>query len=145
MKFKTDAANRTKQRFLACSGYSGGGCRGFTWNLGSTAYEPSQRVLFQALVGARAVPGRPALVGETLAAAHRVEETAPAVTNRPADLLEWFSASRYLPESLMLDSLDNVAPDLAAHHREQGSEKTAILRDVKARIAADDGSSGLER
>jgi hypothetical protein len=135
IRFKTDAANRTKQRFLACSGYSAGGCRGFTWNLGSTGYEPSQRVLSQALVGARHVPGRPALVQETFAAAQRAEENAaPNASDRPTYLSEWLSMSRYLPEDLMLDSLDDVAPDLAAHHRSQGSDKHAILRDVRGRL-----------
>jgi hypothetical protein len=58
-------------------------------------------------------------------------------TVRPRNLSEWLSTSRYLPEALMLDSLDDVAPDLAAHHRSQGSDKHAILRDVKARIASE--------
>jgi hypothetical protein len=55
----------------------------------------------------------------------------------PTDLSEWLSMSRYLPEDLMLDSLVDVAPDLAAHHRSQGSGKHGILRDVKARIASE--------
>lgn len=135
-RFKTNAASRTKERFLACSGYGSGGCRGFTWNLGATAYRPSQRVLSQALVGARHVPGRPALVCDVLAAARRVEESTPvAPSEAPSTLSEWFSTSRYLPEELMLETLSEVAPDLAVHHRSQGSDKRAILRDVKARIA----------
>jgi hypothetical protein len=58
-------------------------------------------------------------------------------TVRPRDLSEWLSTSRYLPVDLMLDSLDGVAADLAAHHRSQGSGKHGILRDVKARIASE--------
>ena len=58
-------------------------------------------------------------------------------TAHPRNLSEWLSASRYLPEALMLDSLDDVASELAAHHRSQGSVKHAILRDVKARIASE--------
>ena len=65
------------------------------------------------------------------------DDSTTAETVRPRDLSEWFSVSRYLPEDLMLDSLDDVAPDLAAHHRSQGSGKREILRDVKARIASE--------
>ncbi|MAF09501.1 hypothetical protein CMK11_03530 [Candidatus Poribacteria bacterium] len=136
IRFKTDAASRTKQRFLACSGYESGGCRGFTWSLGSTAYAPSQRVLSQALVGARHAPGRPPMVTDLLAP-QRVEEASETVeSRRPVDLSEWFTWGRYLPEDLLLASLSEVDSELADRHRREGSSKQAILRDVKARLAA---------
>ena len=135
VRFKTDAGSRTKQRFLACSGYQSGGCRGFTWNLGSSGYQPSQRVLSQALVGARGVPGRPPMVRD-LMAAKRVEEASETVeAQRPVDLCRWLSASRYLPEEIMLDTLAEVDSELADRHRREGSAKSAILRDVKARLS----------
>ena len=137
IRFKTDAGSRTKQRFLACSGYETGGCRGFTWNLGSSAYEPSQRVLSQALVGARHVPGRPALVRDVISATQRVEGPVPTTDDAPTTLSEWLSRSGYLPVELMLSSLSDVALELAEHHRDEGSDKNAILRAVKARIAED--------
>jgi hypothetical protein len=134
IRFKTDAGSRTKQRFLACSGYHTGDCRGFTWNLGSTAYEPSQRVLSQALAGAHHVPGRPPLVTD-ISTAQRVEEISETVeSRRPVDLSEWFSMARYLPEDLLLASLSEVDSALAYRHRALGSEKQAILREVKARL-----------
>ncbi len=137
VRFKTDPGSRTKQRFLACSGYESGVCRGFTWNLGSTAYEPSQRVLSQALVGARDVPGRPRLVKDVLAA-KRVDEASETVeTRRPAGLSEWFTRSRYLPVEFLLESLSEVDSELAERHRALGSEKQAILREVKARLRDD--------
>jgi hypothetical protein len=68
-------------------------------------------------------------------ATKRVEDASETVEAcRPVDLLEWFSASRYLPEELMLDTLAEVAPDLAERHRRDGSSKSAILRDVKERL-----------
>jgi hypothetical protein len=137
VRFKTDAGSRTKQRFLACLGHSAGACRGFTWNLGSTAYEPSRRVLLQAQVGARHVPGRPALVRDVLTAAQQAVESAPTPNTARMTLAEWYSKSSYLPVALMLSSLVDVAPDLATRHRDQGSDKGAILRDVKARIGQD--------
>ena len=134
VRFKTDAGARTKQRFLACSGYESGGCRGFTWNLGSTAYQPSKRVLSQALVGAKHVPGRPPLVRECLSV-RRVEETSETVeSRRPENLSEWFTRSRYLPQELLIESLSEVDPELADRHRALGSEKTAILRDARSRL-----------
>jgi hypothetical protein len=142
IRFRTDAVSRTKQRFLACSGYSTGGCRGFTWNLGSTAYQPSQRVLSQALSGARHVPGRPALVRDVLAAANRGEEQASRPMNvvGPADLADLLEGMKYLPENLLLDALHEFVPELAARHRVEGSHRRSILRDVKARIASGSAS-----
>jgi hypothetical protein len=135
VKFKTNAASRTRERFLGCSGYRTGDCRGFTWNLGSTAYTPSQRVLSQALVGARDVPGRPPMVRDLLAV-KRVEDASETVeARRPVDLCGWLSASRYLPEEIMLDTLAEVDSELAERHRREGSAKSAILRDVKARLS----------
>ncbi|MBT3267733.1 hypothetical protein HN371_11295 [Candidatus Poribacteria bacterium] len=132
IRFKTDAGSRTKQRFLACSGFELGGCRGFTWNLGSSAYQPSQRVLSQALVGARHVPGRPPMVTGLLAP-QRVEEASETVeSRRPENLSEWFTGARYLPLALMLESLSEVDSELAERHRALGSEKQAILRDARA-------------
>ena len=134
IRFKTDTASRTKQRFLACSGFELGGCRGFTWNLGSSAYQPSQRVLSQALVGARHVPGRPPLVRDLLAV-KRVEDASETVeAPRPTSLSEWFSVSRYFPVEIMLDTLAEVDLELATRHRQLGSGKQAILRDVKTRL-----------
>ena len=134
VRFKTDPGSRTKQRFLACSGYQSGGCRGFTWNLGSSAYQPSQRVLSQALSGARDVPGRPPLVRD-MEAARRVEEAYERVSPpAPTDLGEWIGAAQYLPEEIMLVTLAEVDPELAARHRELGSDKKAILRDVRSHL-----------
>ena len=134
IRFKTDTASRTKQRFLACSGFESGGCRGFTWNLGSSAYQPSQRVLSQALVGARHVPGRPPMVRDLLAV-KRVEDASETVeAPRPKSLSEWFSVSRYFPVEIMLETLAEVDSELATRHRQLGSEKQAILRAVKARL-----------
>jgi len=134
IRFKTDAGSRTKQRFLACSGHSSGGCRGFTWNLGSTAYKPSQRVLAQALVGAHNVPGRPPLVRGVLEAQSVEEESETVEARRTVGLSEWFSASRYLPEEVMLETLAEVDLELADRHRRLGSKKQAILRDVEIRL-----------
>ena len=134
IRFKTDAASRTKQRFLACSGFESGECRGFTWNLGSSAYEPSQRVLSQALVGARHVPGRPPMVTDLLAS-KRVKEASETVeSRRPVDLSEWLSRARYLPVELLLESLSEVDSELAERHRQLDSGKQDILREVKARL-----------
>ncbi|MBT3499776.1 MAG: hypothetical protein HOD00_03745 [Gemmatimonadales bacterium] len=134
IRFKTHASSRTKQRFLACSGFESGECRGFTWNLGSSAYQPSQRVLSQALVGARNVPGRPPMVRDFIAA-KQVEDASKTVeAHRPVSLAEWFSSSRYLPEEIMLDTLAEVDSELADRHRREGSGKPEILRDVKARL-----------
>jgi len=133
-RFRTNAATRTKDRFLACSGYGSGDCTGFTWNLSSSAYKPSQRVLSQALAGARDVLGRPRLVRDALAA-RRVEEASETVNGRVCeDLSSWFSASRYLPVDLMLESLSSVDSELAEHHRCEGSPKHVILRDVQVRL-----------
>jgi hypothetical protein len=134
IRFKTDAGSRTKQRFLACSGFGSGGCRGFTWNLGSSTYQPSERVLSQALVGAHDVPGRPPMVRD-LPAVKRVEDASETVdVSRPVNLAEWLSQSRYLPVELMLSTLAEVDSELATRHRLAGSEKHAILRDARARL-----------
>jgi hypothetical protein len=144
IRFKTDAVSRSKQRFLACSGFESGGCRGFTWNLGSSAYQPSRHVLSQALVGARDVPGRPPLVRDLLAT-KRVEDTSETVeARRPVGLAEWFSASRYLPEEMMLDTLAEVDSELAARHRQLGSGKQAILREVRSRLVAVERGTGAD-
>jgi hypothetical protein len=134
IRFKTDAGSRTKQRFLACSGFESGECRGFTWNLDSSAYEPSQRVLSQALVGTRHVPGRPPMV-TALIASQRVEEASETVeSRRSVDLSEWFTKARYLPAELLLESLSEVDSELADRHRQLDSGKQDILREVKARL-----------
>ena len=136
IRFKTDTGSRTKQRFLACSGYESGECRGFTWSLGSTAYAPSQRVLSQALVGARHVPGRPPMVTDLLAP-QRVEEASETVeSRRPENLSEWFTRARYLPVELLLESLSEVDTELADRHRALGSDKQAILRDARSRLGS---------
>ena len=139
VRFKTNAGSRTKQRFLACRGFQSGGCRGFTWQLSSSPYEPSERVLSQALTGARHVPGRPGLVQDVIAGTHGVDEPTPMTDDAPLTLAEWFSKAGYLPLELMLDSLGDMAPDMASRHRAEGSDKSAILRAVKARIAEDSG------
>ncbi len=137
IRFRTHVGTRTKDRFLACSGHESGDCSGFTWHLSASTYRPSQRVLSQALVGVRDVPGRPPMVREVVAA-KRVEEASETVeSSRPADLSEWFSASRFLPADLMLESLSELAPDLTERHRREGGSKHAILRDVKIRLGAD--------
>jgi hypothetical protein len=142
IRFKTDAGSRTKQRFLACSGFESGECRGFTWNLGSSAYEPSQRVLSQALVGARHVPGRPPMV---LLASQRVEEASETVeSRRPVGLSDWFTGARYLPVELLLESLSEVDSELADRHRALGSEKQAILRDARSRLVAAERAVGRD-
>ena len=136
IRFRTNSGTRTKDRFLACAGYSTGECSGFTWHLSSSSYNPSQRLLSQALSGARDVPGRPPLVRDVLAA-KRVEEASETVESRgPVDLSGWLASSRFLPESLMLDTLSEVAPDLADQHRRAGSPKHVILRAVKAKLEA---------
>jgi hypothetical protein len=137
IRFRTNSGTRTKDRFLACSGYSAGECSGFTWHLSASSYNPSQRVLSQALSGARDVPGRPPLVRDVLAA-KRVEAASETVVPRgPVNLSGWLASSRFLPESLMLDTLSEVAPDLADQHRRAGSSKHVILRAVKAELGAD--------
>lgn len=133
VRFKTNAASQTRERFLACSGYSTGECRGFTWNLGSTGYTPSQSVLSQALVGARDVPGRPKLV-KAVTAQEPADSAESSSTEPCVDLVDWLAKSRYLPVDLLLITLADVDVDLAARHRQLGSEKQAILRDVKVRI-----------
>ena len=136
IRFRTNSGTRTKDRFLACSGYSTGECSGFTWHLSSSSYNPSQRVLSQTLTGTRNVPGRPPLVRDVLAA-KRLEEASKTVESRgPVDLSRWLTSSRFLPESLMLDTLSEVAPDLADQHRRAGSPKHVILRAVKAKLGA---------
>ena len=137
IRFRTNSGTQMKDRFLACSGYSTGECSGFTWHLSSSSYNPSQRLLSQALSGARDVPGRPPLVRDVLAA-KRVEEASETVESRgPVDLSGGLTSSRFLPESLMLDTLLEVAPDLADQHRRAGSPKHVILRAVKAELGAD--------
>jgi len=135
-RFKTDVGSRTKQRFLACSGYAVGRCRGFTWNLNSTAYTPSQRILAQALTGARDVPGRPPLVGAKFAAAQRAQDDTPAADDAslPTDMADLWERFRYVPVDQLLDTLAHVDAALAVHHRSLGSEKREILRDVRSRI-----------
>ena len=134
IRFRTNSGTRVKDRFLACSGYSTGECSGFTWHLSSSSYNPSQRVLSQALVGARHVPGRPPLVRDLLAV-KRVEDASETVkAPRPTSLSEWFSVSRYFPVEIMLDTLAEVDLELATRHRQLGSAKQAILRDVKTRL-----------
>ena len=71
-----------------------------------------------------------------LMAAKRVEEASETVGERhPVDLCGWLSASRYLPEEIMLDTLAEVDSELADRHRREGSAKAVILRDVKARLS----------
>ena len=71
-------------------------------------------------------------------AAKRLEEASETVASRgPVDLSGWLASSRFLPESLMLDTLSEVAPDLADQHRRAGSPKHVILRAVKAKLGAD--------
>jgi hypothetical protein len=136
IRFRTNVATRTKDRFLACSGHRSGDCPGFTWNLSSSAYQPSQRVLSQAQTGARHVPGRPPLVRDLLGS-KRVEEASKTVGSHcPVDLSEWFTRARYLPVELLLESLSEVDSDLAERHRTLGSEKQAILRDARSRLGS---------
>ena len=122
---------------MACAGYSAGECSGFTWHLSSSSYNPSQRLLSQALVGARDVPGRPRLVRDVLAAKRAEDASETVASHGPTDLSEWLASSRFLPESLMLDTLSELAPDIADQHRRAGSPKHVILRAVKAKLGAD--------
>ena len=71
-------------------------------------------------------------------AAKRVEEASETVESRGrVDLSGGLTSSRFLPESLMLDTLSELAPDLADQHRRAGSPKHVILRAVKAKLGAD--------
>ncbi|MBT7099930.1 hypothetical protein HN937_21320 [Candidatus Poribacteria bacterium] len=134
IRFRTNVATRTKDRFLACSGYQSGDCSGFTWNLSSSAYQPSQRVLSQEKTGARHVPSRPPLMRDLMASKRAEEASETVETRRPADLAEWCSMAHYLPEDLVLATLLEVDEELAEQHRRAGSAKRAILRDVKTRL-----------
>jgi hypothetical protein len=70
-----------------------------------------------------------------LLAVKRVEDASETVeAPRPVDLSEWHSSSRYLPEGIMLDTLAEVDSALADRHRQLGSGKQAILRDVRSRL-----------
>ena len=70
-----------------------------------------------------------------LMAAKRVEDASATVeAPRPKSLSEWFSVSRYFPVEIMLDTLAEVDLELATRHRQLGSGKQAILRDVKTRL-----------
>ena len=69
--------------------------------------------------------------------AKRVEYASETVeATRPVDLSEWLCGSRYLPEAIMLDTLAEVDSELADRHRELGSGKQAILREVRTRLVA---------
>ena len=69
--------------------------------------------------------------------AKRVEDASETVAaRRPVELSEWLSGSRYLPAAIMLDTLAEVDSELADRHRELGSGKQAILREVRARLVA---------
>jgi hypothetical protein len=77
-----------------------------------------------------------------LLAAKRVEDASETVdARRPVGLSEWFSASRYLPEEIMLNTLAEVDSELADRHRELGSGKQTILRDVRSCLAANGGGA----
>ena len=74
-----------------------------------------------------------------LPTAQRIEEAFETVEDRPpSDLAEWFSMCRYLPEDLMLDALAKLDSELADRHRELGSGKAEILRDVRSRLAVEE-------
>jgi hypothetical protein len=77
-----------------------------------------------------------------LLAVKRVEDASETVeAPRPKSLSEWFSVSRYLPAEIMLGTLAELDSELAARHRQLGSEKQAILREVRSRIAANGGGA----
>jgi len=137
IRFRTNSGTRTKDRFLACSGHSIGDCSGFTWHLSASSYTPSKRVLSQALSGAHHVPGRPPLVHDILAAKRLEEASETVVEGGPVDLSAWLVSARFLPESVMLDLLEEVEPALAGSYRREGTPKQMILRDVKARLGAE--------
>jgi hypothetical protein len=61
---------------------------------------------------------------------------------RPKSLSEWFSVSRYFPVEIMLETLAEVDSALATRHRQLGSEKGAILRDIRSRIDTRDRGVG---
>jgi hypothetical protein len=73
-----------------------------------------------------------------LLAAKRIEDASDTVdVSGPVNLAEWLSQSRYLPVELMLSTLAEVDLELADRHRQLGSGKGAILRDVRARLGAE--------
>jgi hypothetical protein len=137
VRFHSHSGRGVKDRYLACDGFALNDCAGFTFHLGSTPFQPSKRAMAMAQVGARNIPNRPPLVKASTA--HKPADSAESAPAKPcADLSDWLTKSRYLPADLMLTTLADVDPDLAAQHRDQGSDKHAILRDVKARLR-DDG------
>ena len=77
-----------------------------------------------------------------LLTAQRVEEAVE--TRRPTDLSQWFRECRFLPEDVMLDSLSELAPNLADRHRREGSARQAILREVRSRLVAGDQAIGAD-
>ena len=72
-----------------------------------------------------------------LLAVERVEDASETVeAPRPKSLSEWFSVSRYFPVEIMLNTLYEVDSELAERHRQLGSGKQAILREVRSRLVA---------
>jgi hypothetical protein len=60
----------------------------------------------------------------------------PPVTSLE-EFTERYSGRRFLPPSdVLCEELATFAPDVAAHHREQGSSKKAIRADIKERCGA---------
>ena len=84
-----------------------------------------------------------------IVASKRVEDASETVASRrPVGLSAWFATSRYLPEEIMLDTLSEVDLELAGRHRQLGSDKQAILREVRSRLVAvkrDVSAQGLSR
>jgi hypothetical protein len=73
-----------------------------------------------------------------LLAVKRIEDAAETVeAPRPKSLSEWFSVSRYLPAEIMLETLSELDSELAVRHRQLGSEKQAILREVRSHLVAE--------
>ena len=121
IRFKTNLLTSSRDAFLACRGYADGGCEGFTWQVSSTPFQRAKK---------KASTPRPSLVIHTRPCPE------PDPVDPVVNLSDLWTRGRFLPVDLLLDALDAVAPDLARRHREEGSDKHAILRDVKAACGA---------
>ena len=76
------------------------------------------------------------MVGDLLAVKRVEDASATVEAPRPKSLSNWLSISRYLPAEIMLITLAEVDSELADRHRELGSGKRAILREVRAHLVA---------
>ena len=65
-------------------------------------------------------------------------------SRRPVARLERCTSSRYLPEEIMLDTRAEVDSKLEDRHRQLGSGKQAILRDVRSRLVTGKRGEGAD-